>query len=85
MKALPAMDVAGRAGRLRGLFGEAEVDALLVTSLPNVRYLTSFTGSAGIPATTCSPGSAAPPRSRTGSGRRWARSAAGSSPSRCRR
>jgi len=48
MKALPAMDVAGRAGRLRGLFGEAEVDALLVTSLPNVRYLTSFTGSAGM-------------------------------------
>ena len=48
MTSLPAMDVAGRAGRLRARFGEAEVDALLVTSLPNVRYLTSFTGSAGM-------------------------------------
>src|SRR5262249_61582881 len=48
MKALPARDVSGRAGRLRDLFGEAEIDALLVTSLPNVRYLTSFTGSAGM-------------------------------------
>jgi Xaa-Pro aminopeptidase len=48
MTDLPAMDVAGRAGRLRERFGEAEIDALLVTSLPNVRYLTSFTGSAGM-------------------------------------
>src|SRR5689334_1858434 len=48
MTALPAMDVAGRADRLRARFGEAEIDALLVTSLPNVRYVTSFTGSAGM-------------------------------------
>jgi Xaa-Pro aminopeptidase len=45
---LPVMDVAGRAARLRATFADAGVDALLVTHLPNVRYLTSFTGSAGI-------------------------------------
>jgi Xaa-Pro aminopeptidase len=46
LDALPMMDVAGRATRLRGLLAEAGVDALLVTHLPNVRYLTGFTGSA---------------------------------------
>ncbi|MFI5054543.1 MAG: aminopeptidase P family N-terminal domain-containing protein, partial [Acidimicrobiia bacterium] len=46
LAALPAMDVAGRAGRLRPLLVDAGVDALLVTHLPNVRYLTGFTGSA---------------------------------------
>jgi Xaa-Pro aminopeptidase len=45
---LPAMDVAGRAGRLRALFADAGIDALIVSHLPNVRYLTSFTGSAGL-------------------------------------
>ncbi|MEX2100625.1 MAG: aminopeptidase P family protein [Acidimicrobiia bacterium] len=45
---LPAMDVAGRAARLRALFEAAGIDALLVTHLPNVRYLTSFTGSTGL-------------------------------------
>jgi Xaa-Pro aminopeptidase len=45
---LPAMDVAGRAGRLRRLFADAGIDALLVTSLPNVRYLTGFTGSSAM-------------------------------------
>jgi Xaa-Pro aminopeptidase len=40
------MDVAGRADRLRPLLVAAGVDALLVTHLPNVRYLTGFTGSA---------------------------------------
>lgn len=44
---LPAMDVAGRADRVRARFDEAGVDALLVTDLSNVRYLTGFTGSAG--------------------------------------
>jgi Xaa-Pro aminopeptidase len=44
---LPTMDVAGRAARLRALLADAGVDALLVTHLPNVRYLTGFTGSAG--------------------------------------
>jgi Xaa-Pro aminopeptidase len=44
---LPAMEVAGRAEKVRARFDEAEVDALLVTDLSNVRYLTGFTGSAG--------------------------------------
>jgi Xaa-Pro aminopeptidase len=46
--ALPAMDVGSRLDRLRSEFDGAGVDALLVTRLPNVRYLTGFTGSAGI-------------------------------------
>jgi Xaa-Pro aminopeptidase len=55
---LPPMDVAGRVARLRpdlaeppetGGDGElAPVDALLITKLVNVRYLTGFTGSAGL-------------------------------------
>jgi len=45
---LPTMDVAGRAARLRRLFADAGIDALLVTSLPNVRYLTGFTGSSAM-------------------------------------
>ena len=44
--ALAPMDVAGRATRLRSRLADADVDALLVTRLPNVRYLTGFTGSA---------------------------------------
>jgi Xaa-Pro aminopeptidase len=40
------MDVAGRAPRLREQFGVAGCDALLVTRLANIRYLTGFTGSA---------------------------------------
>lgn len=49
---LAAMDVAGRADRVRAGFAAAGgaggpgVDALLVTDLTNVRYLTGFTGSA---------------------------------------
>ncbi len=42
----PAMDVAGRATRLREGFEEAGCDALLVSRLVNTRYLTGFTGSA---------------------------------------
>lgn len=42
------MDVAGRMGRLRAALGAAGCDALLVTSLVNVRYLSGFTGSAGM-------------------------------------
>jgi Xaa-Pro aminopeptidase len=42
------MDVAGRIPRLRDRFAAAEIDALLVTRLTNVRYLTGFTGSAGM-------------------------------------
>lgn len=45
---LPAMDVAGRAVRLRALLAEEAVDGLLVTALTNIRYLTGFTGSAGL-------------------------------------
>jgi Xaa-Pro aminopeptidase len=45
---LADMDVAGRLGRLRSRLAEAEIDALLVTSLINVSYLTGFTGSAGM-------------------------------------
>ncbi len=44
---LPAMDVAGRVDRVRAGLDGAGVDALLVTDLTNVRYLTGFTGSAG--------------------------------------
>jgi Xaa-Pro aminopeptidase len=42
------MDVAGRIPRLRERFDGAGISALLVTRLPNVRYLTGFTGSAGM-------------------------------------
>jgi Xaa-Pro aminopeptidase len=45
---LPAMDVAARAARVRPLFAEAGIDALLVTHLPNVRYLAGFTGSSAM-------------------------------------
>ena len=44
----PAMDVAGRLPRLRERMGEAGCEALLVTTLANVRYLTGFTGSAAL-------------------------------------
>ena len=33
-----------RIDRLRRRFADAGIDALLVTRLPNVRYLTGFTG-----------------------------------------
>jgi Xaa-Pro aminopeptidase len=42
------MDVSARADRLRDRFDDADVDALLVTRLPNIAYLTGFTGSAGM-------------------------------------
>ncbi len=47
MSLLPPMDVGARPVRLRGELERAACDALLVTRLPNVRYLTGFTGSAG--------------------------------------
>ena len=43
---LPPMDVATRAGRLRASLDSC--DALLVTRLANIRYLTGFTGSAAL-------------------------------------
>jgi Xaa-Pro aminopeptidase len=49
---LTPMEVGARADRVRAGLDDAGVDALLVTRLPNVRYLTGFTGSAGIVAIT---------------------------------
>ncbi len=43
---LPAMDVAARIGRVADHLHDTECDALLVTDLVNIRYLTGFTGSA---------------------------------------
>ncbi|MDA8268185.1 MAG: aminopeptidase P family N-terminal domain-containing protein, partial [Actinomycetota bacterium] len=43
-----AMGVASRIDRLRECLPDAGVDTLVVTTLANVRYLTGFTGSAGI-------------------------------------
>jgi len=45
---LAAMDVAGRLPRLRDGLAGAGCEALLVTNLANVRYLTGFTGSAAL-------------------------------------
>lgn len=45
---LAEMDVASRMGRLRARLAESGCDALLVTKLVNLRYLTGFTGSAGM-------------------------------------
>jgi len=46
--ALPPLTVAGRLDRLRAAFEAHEIDALVITTLANVRYLTGFTGSAGV-------------------------------------
>jgi Xaa-Pro aminopeptidase len=45
---LAPMAVGGRVGQLRRRLPEAGCDCLLVTSLSNVRYLSGFTGSAGM-------------------------------------
>ena len=45
---LPPSDTASRLARLRDLLPEAGCDALLVTKLENLRYLTGFSGSAGM-------------------------------------
>jgi Xaa-Pro aminopeptidase len=42
------MDHAGRRAALARAFGQTGVDALLVSSLPNVRYLSGFSGSSGL-------------------------------------
>jgi Xaa-Pro aminopeptidase len=44
---LPAMDHAGRRGRVRAHLTVAGIDALLVTDPANVRYLSGFSGSNG--------------------------------------
>jgi len=41
------MDHKGRQNNLREVFAKHRLDALLVTHLPNIRYLCGFTGSAG--------------------------------------
>ncbi|MHB1503954.1 MAG: M24 family metallopeptidase [Acidimicrobiales bacterium] len=48
MSELPPLEVPGRLHKLRPLLVDAGVDALLVTDLSNVRYLTGFSGSAGV-------------------------------------
>jgi Xaa-Pro aminopeptidase len=42
------MDHKGRQSRLRSVFAHHRLDALLVTHLPNIRYLSGFTGRAGV-------------------------------------
>jgi Xaa-Pro aminopeptidase len=46
--ALAPLDFPHRMDGLRARLDDAQVDALLVTTLANVRYLTGFTGSAGV-------------------------------------
>lgn len=48
MTPLPPLEIAPRADRLRERAAEQACDALVVTDLDNVRYLTGFTGSAGV-------------------------------------
>jgi hypothetical protein len=45
---LPAMDVPGRLRRLRTAMSEQGCEALLISNLVNVRYLSGFSGSAGV-------------------------------------
>jgi Xaa-Pro aminopeptidase len=47
-KALPPLDFAHRLANLREAVERAGCSALLVSSLPNVRYLSGFSGSAGM-------------------------------------
>ena len=42
------MDFRGRQKKLRAALDQRKLDALVVTHLPNVRYLCGFTGSAGV-------------------------------------
>lgn len=44
----PRVDTAARLGKLRTLMAEKELNALLVLSLPNIRYLTGFSGSSAL-------------------------------------
>ncbi len=48
LAALPPMDVAARLDRVRGRLDDAGCQALLVSELANIRYLTGFTGSAAL-------------------------------------
>ena len=46
--ALVPMDVAGRAARVRARLADTGCEALLVTNIVNLRWLTGFSGSAGL-------------------------------------
>ena len=48
LQALPPMAVGDRLGRLRDRLDDAGCQALLVTELANIRYLSGFTGSAAL-------------------------------------
>ena len=48
LNSLEAMDVAGRVDRLRASLDAQHIEALLVTNLTNIRYLTGFTGSSAM-------------------------------------
>jgi Xaa-Pro aminopeptidase len=41
------MDYEGRLGRLRQVMEQRKLDALMITHVPNIRYLCGFTGSSG--------------------------------------
>ncbi len=45
---LSPLIVSGRIDLLRAKYQEAGIDGLIITALPNIRYLTGFTGSAGV-------------------------------------
>ncbi len=47
LSSLAPLEIAGRAGRLLADLERAELDALVVTDLTNLRWLSGFTGSAG--------------------------------------
>ncbi len=47
-RGLPRMDVSARLDRLRERLADASCDALLLTNLVNIRYLTGFSGSAAL-------------------------------------
>lgn len=44
----PSTPYAERLARLRASLAQSELDALLVSAMPNIRYLTGFTGSNGL-------------------------------------
>jgi Xaa-Pro aminopeptidase len=46
-KAAPLTEAQNRRNQLTKAFGESRVDAMLVSALPNVRYLSGYTGSNG--------------------------------------
>src|SRR5437868_3106147 len=48
MRLAPPASLSRRHARIRGVFEELEIDALVVTHLPNVLYLANHPGSAGI-------------------------------------